>query len=160
MPVDPAPFLSTVILASAALVAIVGGLLVTRFVGLDSDQQASRKLLADAADRLAIARRRAEAAQQDLLGWRAQDFLDEDDVAAAIADGHTDIRELRKLARTRLRKTKPTRTLYAHPYPRAGSMWGLSLARQCGTMELTKYRGREALSRHCRTKIFLYGTQA
>ena len=102
MPVDPAPFLSIVILASAALVAIVGGLLVARFVGLDSDQQTSRKLLADASDRLAIARRRADAARQDLIRWRAQDFLDEEDVAGAIADGQTDIGELRKLARTRL----------------------------------------------------------
>jgi hypothetical protein len=42
VPVDPAPFLSTVILASAAFVAIVGGLLVARFVGLDSDQQTMR----------------------------------------------------------------------------------------------------------------------
>jgi len=102
VPVDPAPFLSTVILASAALVAIVGGLLVARFVGLDSDQQTSRKLLADASDRLAIARRRADAARQDLIRWRAQDFLDEEDVAGAIADGQTDIGELRKLACTRL----------------------------------------------------------
>jgi hypothetical protein len=73
VPVDPAPFLSTVILASAALVAIVGGLLVTRFVGLDSDQQTSRKLLADASDRLAIARKRAEVARQNLIRWSAQD---------------------------------------------------------------------------------------
>jgi len=102
VPVDPAPFLSTVILASAALVAIVGGLLVARFVGLDSDQQTSRKLLADASDRLAIARRRAEAARQDLIRWRARDFLGEQDVVDAIVDGQTDIGELRKLAATRL----------------------------------------------------------
>lgn len=102
VPVDPAPFLSTVILASAALVAIVGGLLVARFVGLDSDQQTSRKLITDAADRLAIARRRADAAGEDLIRWRAQYFLDEENVAEAIAGGQTDIGELRKLARTRL----------------------------------------------------------
>jgi hypothetical protein len=85
VPVDPARFLSTVILASAALVAIVGGLLVARFVGLDSDQQTSRKLLSDASERLTIARRRAEAATQNLLRWRAADFLDEEGVAGAIA---------------------------------------------------------------------------
>jgi hypothetical protein len=34
VPVDPAPFLSTVILASAALVATVGGLLIARTDGL------------------------------------------------------------------------------------------------------------------------------
>ena len=97
VPVDPAPFLSTVILASAALVAIVGGLLVARFVGLDSDQLTSRKLIADAEDRLAVARRRADAAQRDLIRWEAWDFLGED-VAKAIATGQTDVRELRKLA--------------------------------------------------------------
>ena len=72
VPVDPASFLSTVILASAALVAIVGGLLVARFVGLDSDQQASRKLLVDAEDRLTIAARRAAlgAAGPDPLARR------------------------------------------------------------------------------------------
>jgi len=102
VPVDPAPFLSTVILASAALVAIVGGLLVARFVGLDSDQLTSRKLLADAEDRLAIATKRAALARQNLLRWRAQDFLDEDDVAAALAAGKADAGELRKLASTRL----------------------------------------------------------
>jgi hypothetical protein len=37
---DPALFLSTIILASAALVAIVGGLLVARFVGLDMTSKA------------------------------------------------------------------------------------------------------------------------
>jgi hypothetical protein len=111
VPVDPAPFLSTVILASAALVAIVGGLLVARFVGLDSDQQTSRKLLSDASERLTIARRRAEAATQNLLRWRAADFLDEEGVAGAIASGQTDIGELRKLGRTRLTDDELRRVL-------------------------------------------------
>ena len=102
MPVDPAPYLSTVILASAALVAIVGGLLVARFVGLDSDQQTSIKLIGDASDRLDIARRRAEAAWESLVRWRAQDFLDDTDVAAALAQGETDAATLRALSRTRL----------------------------------------------------------
>jgi hypothetical protein len=73
--------------------------MVARFVGLDSDQQTSRKLLADAADRLEIARRRAAAAQQTLLRWRALDFVDEN-VAAAIAAGQVDISELRRLNST------------------------------------------------------------
>ena len=81
--------------------AIVGGLLVARFVGLDSDQLTSRKLIADAEDRLAVARRRADAAQRDLTRWEARDFLGED-VAKAIATGETELRELRKLAPTRL----------------------------------------------------------
>jgi hypothetical protein len=100
VPVDPTPFLSTVITVSATLVAIVGGLLVARFVGLDSDQRTSRKLIGDARDRLVIARGRAVSARQDLIRWRAQGFLDQ--VAGAIVCGETDIGELRKLARTRL----------------------------------------------------------
>ena len=55
---DPALFLSTIILASGALVAIIGGLLVARFVGLDTDQQSNRRVLTAADGRLASARRR------------------------------------------------------------------------------------------------------
>jgi len=56
---DPALFLSTIILASGALVAIIGGLLAARFVGLDADQQTNRRVLIAADGRLASARRRA-----------------------------------------------------------------------------------------------------
>jgi hypothetical protein len=102
MSVDPAPFLSTVILASAALVAIVGGLLVGRFLSLDSDQQTSRKLRADAADRLAIARRRAKKAREKLIRWEAWDFFGERPVAEAVSSGETDPSNLRGLASTDL----------------------------------------------------------
>lgn len=50
---DPGTFLSTIILASAGLVAIIGGLLVARFVGLDTDERSNRRVLMDAASRLA-----------------------------------------------------------------------------------------------------------
>lgn len=98
MPVDPGPFLSTVVLASAGLVAIVGGLLVARFVGLDSDQQSSRNVLADAEQRLATAERRAADASQRLTSWHAKDFIGERDVRAAIGQGTTALPDLRRLA--------------------------------------------------------------
>jgi hypothetical protein len=68
---DPALFLSTIILAGVALVAIVGGLLVARFVGLDSDQQSTIRVLTDADGRLRAARRREEEARTRLVRWDA-----------------------------------------------------------------------------------------
>lgn len=44
--IDPTPFLSTIVATSAALVTIIGGLLVAKFVGLDADQRTTRKVLA------------------------------------------------------------------------------------------------------------------
>lgn len=98
VPIDPAPFLSTVILASAALVAIVGGLLVARFVTLDSDEQSSRRVIADAEGRLSMARRRSEGARRSLFVWIADNFIGERDVRDAIGEGVVDLAELRQLA--------------------------------------------------------------
>jgi hypothetical protein len=81
---DPAPFLSTVILANAALVGIVGGLLAGRIVSIVSDQQGSQNVLKDARGRLARAYKRQEEAYDDLLGWRARDFLAHERVLALI----------------------------------------------------------------------------
>jgi hypothetical protein len=67
--IDPSPFLTTVVTTSAALVAIIGGLLVAKFVGLDSDQRTSRKILTAARERLELARRRAQKAWHDILRW-------------------------------------------------------------------------------------------
>jgi len=97
VPIDPAPFLSTIILASAGLVAIVGGLLVARFVSLDSDQQASRNVLTEAQQRHATAQRRRDEARKNLAAWYAQDFLAHKDVRYAIGEGITDLAALRKL---------------------------------------------------------------
>jgi hypothetical protein len=84
--VDPAPFLSTIITTSAALVAIIGGLLVARFVSLDSDQRTSRKILTDARERLELARRRVQAAWGDILRWDAGDFFYTTEVVEAVLD--------------------------------------------------------------------------
>lgn len=84
--IDPTPFLSTVVLASAALVAIIGGLLVAKFVGLDSDQRATRKILAGARERLELAQRRAWAAWKDILRWDAGHFFDTPKVVEGVVD--------------------------------------------------------------------------
>ena len=87
MTTDPSPFLSTIVGTSATLVAIVGGLLIARFVGLDSDQRASRKVLADAVERLGAARERAAAAWRDVLEWDAGDFFRQEAILQAVDSG-------------------------------------------------------------------------
>jgi hypothetical protein len=94
---DPGIFLSTIILASAGLVAIIGGLLVARFVGLDTDENSNRRVLVDAAARLASARRRAADAHYNLLAWDARTFLNDSDVLGAISQGTSELEALRKL---------------------------------------------------------------
>jgi hypothetical protein len=59
MATDPTPFLSTIAGASSGPVAIVGGLLVARFVSLDSEQRGAQHVLDDTEARLATARQRA-----------------------------------------------------------------------------------------------------
>lgn len=77
------------------MVAIVGGLLVARFVGLDSEQQGADRVLADARARLEIARKRATDAADELLRFEASDFVDDEDVLDAIQAGTTDMAALR-----------------------------------------------------------------
>jgi hypothetical protein len=97
--IDPTAFLSTLVAASAALVAIVGGLLVARFVTLDSDQQGTLKVLRDAEERLAAARQRAGDAEARVLRRDAQRFLNASSVREAIADeGQQDLPALRTRA--------------------------------------------------------------
>ncbi len=86
MTIDPAPFLSTIITTSAALVAIIGGLLVARFISLDSDQRTSRKILTGARERLELAQRRARAAWRDVLRWDAGGFFATPEVVEAVVD--------------------------------------------------------------------------
>jgi len=84
--IDPAPFLSTIITASAALVAIIGGLLVARFISLDSDQRASRKILTGARERLELARHRVQATWGGILRWDADGFFNTPEVVEAVLD--------------------------------------------------------------------------
>jgi hypothetical protein len=95
MAIDPGPFLSTIASSSAGLVAIVGGLLVARFVTLDSEQQGAQRVLDDAEARLATARQRAQEATGRLRRWDAWDFLNYS-VVKALNEGVEDLAELRR----------------------------------------------------------------
>jgi hypothetical protein len=103
---DPFPFLSTIILASAGLVAIVGGLLVAPFVTLDSDQRGSRKVLADATARLKSAQQRAEEARGNSLDWHAGHFL-RGPVLNAISVGTSDPDALMQLGDWPVQRSRP-----------------------------------------------------
>jgi hypothetical protein len=91
---DPTPFLSTITGASAGLVAIIGGLLVNRFVGIDSEQQGAQALLDQAEERLRIAGARAKEARQAWEAFEVAEFLDEPDVLQRIRVGVREAAEL------------------------------------------------------------------
>jgi len=86
VPIDPTPYLSTAVLTSAALVAIIGGLLVAKFVGLDSDQRTVRKVIKDATERRDLARNRARSARKDVLRWDAGEFFKKQEIVKAVVD--------------------------------------------------------------------------
>jgi hypothetical protein len=71
---DPSAFLSTIAAASAAMVAIVGGLLVARFVTIASEQEGAQRLLDDAEGRLATGRRREGKARDNLRNSDIEPF--------------------------------------------------------------------------------------
>src|SRR3569833_203336 len=79
---DPTPFLSTAIQTSAGMVAIVGGLQVARFISLESEQLGAEQ--------------RARNEKRTLRRYEAEDFLDHHEVLRAIAEGNTEVRELRR----------------------------------------------------------------
>jgi hypothetical protein len=95
--VDPSPFLSTIAAVSATLVAIVGGLLVARFVTITSEQEGAQQLIEDAQERLTTARRRKKEASDRLHDWEVNNFFDRK-VIRAICDGERDVPALREVA--------------------------------------------------------------
>lgn len=99
MVVDPAPFLSTIAASSAAMVAIVGGLLVARFVTIISEQEGAQQVLDDAKERLSTAQRRAAEAEEKLVDWDVGDFFDRE-VLRAINAGIKGARELKAINRS------------------------------------------------------------
>lgn len=72
---DPGLLLSTVATASAALVAIVGGLLVSRVVSLATERSGLLHRRDDLASQLAGARRRLAELEDRRLRWDADDIL-------------------------------------------------------------------------------------
>jgi hypothetical protein len=93
---DPTPFLATIAGVSATFVAIIGGLLVARYVTLDSEQQGAQHLLDDANARLKTARKRAKQARQNLYSWDVNSFF-RFPVIAAIGRGEQDLDNLRDI---------------------------------------------------------------
>src|SRR3569833_4243717 len=69
---DPTPFLSTAIQTSAGMVAIVGGLLVARFISLESEQLGAEQLIEEAEGRLAGAEERARNEKRTLRRYEAE----------------------------------------------------------------------------------------
>jgi hypothetical protein len=93
---DPSAFLSTIAATSAAMVAIIGGLLVARFVSIASEQEGAQRLLEEAKGRLATARRREGEARGRLRSRYINDFF-EYKVIRAIGDGEGSVPALRKV---------------------------------------------------------------
>ena len=76
--------LSAITQASAALIAIVGGLLVSRYVTLHAEQQGARRRADDLARREAEARSHLADTERDLALYFIDDFLDDDEVFEVI----------------------------------------------------------------------------
>jgi hypothetical protein len=93
---DPTPFLATITGSSATMVAIVGGLLVARFVSIESEQEGAQQLLDDAKGRLSTAERRSKDAQDRLYAWDVNAFFIEKTIQEIIARKR-DVASLRKL---------------------------------------------------------------
>ena len=93
---DPTPFLSAIAATSATMVAIVGGLLVARYVAIASEQEGTDRLLSDVRARLARAVIKAQGARDLLRDWSVIEFFGAK-VIHAIGEGEQDIHALRKI---------------------------------------------------------------
>lgn len=78
------------------MVAIVGGLLVARFVSIASEQEGAQRLLNNVQGRCTIARRRGQRARDNLHSWYINDFF-EMKVIQAIGEGERSVPALRKI---------------------------------------------------------------
>ncbi|GAB3630651.1 hypothetical protein GCM10027421_00040 [Microbacterium shaanxiense] len=82
--------LSSIAQGSAAMIAVVGGLLVSRYVGLHAEQEAARRRVSDVDARHTGATQRAKAAQTDLRDIEISSLINSGDVYdALLADGLT-----------------------------------------------------------------------
>ncbi|WP_120494704.1 hypothetical protein [Microbacterium phyllosphaerae] len=80
--------LSSIAQGSAAMIAIVGGLLVSRYVGLHAEQEAARRRVSDLESRNAAAVSLGAATRGDLEEIEIASLINDDDVyAALLGDG-------------------------------------------------------------------------
>ncbi|CAN7148592.1 MULTISPECIES: hypothetical protein [Microbacterium] len=91
MPADINWLLSSIAQASAAMIAIVGGLLVSRYVGLHAEQQATGRRLKDLTARATGARKRAARYLREMQELSAADLVDNPAVFEAIVRSEYDL---------------------------------------------------------------------
>jgi hypothetical protein len=75
---DPSWLPSTVAQSTAALVAIVGGFMVSRFVSIDSEMSGARRRLEEAEERHRVASEQRNQVQAAITRRSARDFLTDD----------------------------------------------------------------------------------
>lgn len=95
---SPGDFLAAMAGSTAGMVAIVGGLLVSRFVSIDSEQQGARRLLGDARGRLSRAKTRLAELESSSVRSEADEILDNVEVIGPIWAGERNLSELRRLS--------------------------------------------------------------
>ncbi|MEV5966131.1 hypothetical protein AB0L70_30460 [Kribbella sp. NPDC051952] len=102
-PPDSGPLLEACMGAGATLVAIIGGLLVTRYITLESELQASQDRLKSEEARLAEAEDDLRSAKDELRRAEVEYVLDENDVykylqSVVVNDGQVEVSKVRNLA--------------------------------------------------------------
>lgn len=98
MPTTPGDFLAAMAGSTAGMVAIVGGLLVSRYVGLDSEQMTARRLAKTARGRHKVAKSRLTQLEDEHEHAEAEYLLDNDQVLEAISNDKHDTREIRRIS--------------------------------------------------------------
>lgn len=78
--------LAAAVQSGAALVAIVGGLLGSRYVSLHGEQQAARRRLAEVDANLAAARKASAKCEADLTEYQVRDLLEDHDCYEALLE--------------------------------------------------------------------------
>ncbi|GGS61329.1 hypothetical protein [Actinokineospora fastidiosa] len=94
----PNDFLTAMAGSTAGMVAIVGGFLVSRFVGMESEQQTLRRLVGDATARVELARAREEEARESHYRKEADELFNDHAVLEKIIRGESDLAELIRVA--------------------------------------------------------------
>lgn len=90
---DPSVLLATVVQSGAALVGIVGGLVGSRYVALDAEQQAAKRRVEAARGLLVHARKDRDDALDAWIEFQVADVMDDEEVYEEIrrADGFADL---------------------------------------------------------------------
>ncbi len=96
------PFLATMTGASAGMFSIVAGFLVSRFVGLDSEQQANERDLNELEEELATIRQRAAKTTAAWVRLEAELIFEMENVLDAVCEGNIDVDTLRRRCPTPL----------------------------------------------------------